>query len=252
MKNRTTVLVFVLMTVLVVTACAQQYDPESDFRVEPVDGGKSVRITKYVGNKMTVRIPPLIQKLPVSDIGRVFSGNRNITSVTIPNSVTSIVNNAFSGCHNLASITIPNGVTSIGQNAFNGCLNLSGITIPASVTRIENGAFGSCRSLTNVTIPNSVTSIESFAFQMCSSLTSITIPSSVINIGGYAFQMTSLTNVTFQGTIAADKLGSNDISGNITSPFAGIGDLRDKYLAGGIGTYTTTEPVGENSVWTKQ
>jgi hypothetical protein len=34
--------------------------------------------------------------------------------------------------------------------------------------------------------------------------------------------------------------------------FSGLGDLRSKYLAGGMGTYTTTAPVGQSSVWRKQ
>jgi len=53
----------------------------------------------------------------------------------------------------------------------------------------------------------------------------------------------SLTSVTFQGKIDSDKFGY---------AFSDSGDLRDKYLAGGIGTYTTTAPVNSKSKWTKQ
>jgi hypothetical protein len=98
------------------------------------------------------------------------------------------------------------------------------------------------------TIPNSVTSIGEMAFYGCTSLTSVTIPDSVISIKYEAFaRCTGLTNVTFQGTIA---------SGNFSN-FAFYGDLRDKFYAtdatnGTPGTYTTTAPVGESSVWVKQ
>jgi len=61
----------------------------------------------------------------------------------------------------------------------------------------------------------------------------------------------SLTDVTFLGIIATDDLGgSYYIGGPFYSPF--MGDLRDKYLTDGIGTYTTTAPVGSSSVWMKQ
>jgi hypothetical protein len=87
---------------------------------------------------------------------------------------------------------------------------------------ITDNLFNGCTSLTNIIFPNNVTDIDaSNVFKDCSSLTS----------------------VTFQSTITE--------AGRIFSG-AFPGDLRDKYLAGGIGTYTTTAPVGDTSVWTKQ
>jgi hypothetical protein len=60
---------------------------------------------------------------------------------------------AFYGCTGLTTITIPNSVTSIGESAFYGCTGLTTITIPNSVTSIEAGAFSGCTSLTSVTMP---------------------------------------------------------------------------------------------------
>jgi len=78
---------------------------------------------------------------------------------------------------------------------------------------------------------------------LCSSLTSITIPNSVTSIKETAFYgYTSLTSVKFEGTITSSGFYSD----------AFLGDLRAKYLAGGLGTYTTTAPVSNTSVWTKQ
>jgi len=142
-----------------------------------------------------------------------------------------------------------NALTTIPANAFKDCKTLVGITIPKSVTSIEDQAFRECTNLTSVTIPNSVTRIEVDAFIHCTSLTSITIPDSVTNIEVYAFYYCSnLTSVTFQGTISSDNLGEE--YRQWVSPFDG--DLRDKYLAGGIGTYTTTAPVVDDSKWTKK
>jgi len=123
-------------------------------------------------------------KYSVTSIGNAFAYCSGLTSVTIPNSVTSIGNLAFGGCSSLTSVTIPNSVTNIGGCAFNDCTSLTSITIPNSVTSIGWGAFGGCSGLTSVIIPNSVTSIEEGAFSGCSSLTSVTIGSSVTNIEG--------------------------------------------------------------------
>ena len=116
-----------------------------------------------------------------------FSGCSNLTSVTIPESVTSIGVCAFSNCSSLTSVTIPGSVTSIGSSAFFGCSSLTSVTIPESVTSIDNNAFENCSSLTSITIPESVTSIAEFAFSGCSSLTSVTIPASVTSLGQGAF-----------------------------------------------------------------
>ena len=114
-----------------------------------------------------------------------------MTSVTIPNSVTSIGDYTFYNCSSLTSVTIPNSVTSIGDWAFQGCSGLTSVTIPNSVTSIGNYIFSGCISLTSITIPNSVTSIGRAAFQSCSGLTSITIPNSVTDIFYEAFAQCS-------------------------------------------------------------
>jgi len=101
----------------------------------------------------------------------------------------------------LTSITIPDSVTSIGNSAFYWCIYLTGITIPDSVTSIGDSAFTCCDSLTSITIPDSVTSISNYAFYWCKSLTGITIPDSVISIGSSAFlECDKLKNVYFIGT----------------------------------------------------
>jgi len=155
MKNIKMILGIALFTATAVLAFAQQYDPESDFRAEPMDGGRSAKITSYVGSKWTVKIPPNIQGLPVTHIGdSAFNGNKSLVSVTVPNSVTSIGSGAFSGCTNLNSVTMPNSVTSIGSSAFSGCTGLTSINIPSSVTSIGGSAFSGCTNLTSVTIPD--------------------------------------------------------------------------------------------------
>jgi hypothetical protein len=132
-----------------------------------------------------------------------FYGFYNLTSVTIGNGVTSIGNQAFGNCYSLTSVTIGNGVTSIGNQAFGLCYGLTSVTIPNSVTSIGDNAFLGC-GLTSVTIPDSVTSIGGDAFYRCYSLTSVTIGNGVTSIGNYAFyQCTSLTNVTIGNSVTS-------------------------------------------------
>jgi hypothetical protein len=164
------------------------------------------------------------------------------TGITLPNSVTSIGERAFYGCTGLTSITIPNSVTSIGNYAFYGCWDLTSLTIGSGVTIIGNFAFSNCGALTSLIIPNSVTSIGSNAFSSCSGLTSLTIGSGVTSIGNSAFGQIGnhLTSVTFNCTISESNFAS--------SSFSWSGDLRAKYLAGGIGTYKSANGYE----WTKQ
>lgn len=99
-----------------------------------------------------------------------------LTSVTIPESVTTIGYGAFSHCTSLTSltsITIPEGVNSISDCTFYSCKSLTSITIPDSVKTIGNRAFYDCTSLTSITIPSSVTSITKGAFEDCRSLRTI-------------------------------------------------------------------------------
>ena len=110
---------------------------------------------------------------PTQIIQDAFSGCTNLTSITMPNTVTSIGNGAFYYCPLLISVTIPNSVTSIGSTAFYNCTGLTSIGIVGSGASVE--------------IPNSVTSIGNMAFNQCSGLTSVTIPDSVTSIGQQAF-----------------------------------------------------------------
>ena len=140
---------------------------------------------------------------------KVTGCSTSATSVTIPNSVTSIGNWALAYCSGLTSVTIGNSVTSIGNRDLAYCSGLTSVTIPNSVTSIGRYAFYDCSGLTSVTIGNSVTSIGEAAFELCSGLTSVTIPNSVTGIGNYAFFGCSNLTALFCNLTVAPILGYN-------------------------------------------
>jgi hypothetical protein len=155
---------------------------EEDFTVDVIQDGKGVIITKYKGAATEVKIPAAYQGIPARGIGaEAFYENETITSVVIPEGVTTILTvyvrgakGAFTGCKNLAQVTLPSTLESIGDSAFSGTA-LKAVVIPRGVTEISYGAFSGCTSLASVTIPNSVTRIDDFAFSGCTSLTTVTI-----------------------------------------------------------------------------
>ena len=172
----------------------------------------------------------------VTGIGKwAFDNAVQLTSITIPESVTYIEESAFYNCSSLTSITIPSKVHSIYDNAFYLCSKLKNIIIPKSVTYIGQSIFAYCGNLEsiiveegnpkydsrdncnaiiwddrlitgckNTTIPNSVRCIGGWAFNNCTGLASITIPNSVTSIENGAFSgCTGLTSITIPNSVTS-------------------------------------------------
>lgn len=131
-------------------------------------------IVRYKGTAADVTIPSRYKGKPVTMIDHAAFYNSAVTSVTIPDSVTSIRDNAFVFCSQLTNISIPNSVTAIGSFAFDGCTKLESITLPSSLSTIQSYAFYNCGNLKTIRIPVSVTSIGNFAFDGCPSSMTVT------------------------------------------------------------------------------
>lgn len=118
-----------------------------------------------------------------------------IKHAVVCDGITEIGQYVFNKCSNLTSVILPNSVTSIGDYAFRGDNgNLSSVTLPQGLLTIGKYAFRSCSALTSITLPNTLTSIGDSAFQS-SGLTSITIPASVTTIDNSFYNAMKLTEI---------------------------------------------------------
>lgn len=152
--------------------------PLFDFEFTPDNTAVIVTNYKYNGAAADVTIPSRYKGKPVTTIGHAAFFNSAVTSVTIPDSVTSISDSAFVNCPQLTNISIPNSVTYIGFFAFGSCTSLKSITLPSSLSSISGALFSGCSQLTTIHIPVSVTSIGNNAFADCPSLMTVTYPGS--------------------------------------------------------------------------
>jgi hypothetical protein len=236
---------FPVMFLLTVMAFAQT---ESDFNVQLTQDGTGVVITGYTGKIAAVRIPAMIQGMPVKEIGEeAFYNNRTITSIVIPEGITEIGHCAFESCKNLTtfnfpkslttlgyyvfrysnitSVTIPETLTNMGVDTFAGCGNLKIVNISEGITRIPNGRdsgfFAGCTELVTINLPSTLVSIGSKAFLVCRSLTAIDLPASIEIIDNEAFSgCTNLTTVTIPKTVEKIVIYHNVFAGCSKLPLA--------------------------------
>lgn len=129
-------------------------------------GLKSINIPDMVTFLSAKEYSSSTKKTEVS--GNIFWGCKNLETVRLPASMTTIGSGMFSGCESLRSITLPEGITEIGESAFAGCSSLTELTIPDSVTAIRKGAFDNIE-VKSLVIPDSVTTLEC-SFGLCSKL----------------------------------------------------------------------------------
>ena len=127
----------------------------------------------YVGDQRELVLPETYNGQEYAIYQLAFARNKQIVSVTIPNSVKSIGEWAFYSCTSLETVTLGSGITSISIGVFSGCTSLTNVVLPDSVTEIGDAVFQNCSNLESITFSANVTEIGNQVIEKCSSLTTV-------------------------------------------------------------------------------
>lgn len=185
-----------LASAIATSLSAAAYDFESAGIYYNITGNNTVEVTYSDRDNNTysgsISVPETVTnngtEYSVTKIGEYAFQGSAVTSVSMPECITSIGQYACNECGSLETVVLPTNLDDFsGWCIFRNCRNLKNIAIPENVTEIPNGTFSDCTNLESVKIPNTVTSIRHSAFQYCCNLESIIIPSSVNSIGISAF-----------------------------------------------------------------
>uniref|UniRef100_UPI004024F45F leucine-rich repeat protein n=1 Tax=Candidatus Limisoma sp. TaxID=3076476 RepID=UPI004024F45F len=177
-----------LASAIATSLSAAAYSFESAGIYYNITGDNTVEVTYSDRNNNTysgsISVPETVTnngtEYSVTKIGEYAFQGSAVTSVSMPECITSIGQYACNECGSLETVVLPTNLDDFsGWCIFRNCRNLKNIAIPENVTEIPNGTFINCSSLAAITIPHGVSEIGSNAFYGCSSLTSIEIPEGV-------------------------------------------------------------------------
>lgn len=196
--------------------------------------GSGVTINKYYGKSATVVIPAEIAGKKVTAISEAAfqEGDDSavrITSVVIPETVTSIGRLGFANCKYLKTLEIKgNGLKTIGGQAFDQCVALGDVKLPSSVQSIGEYAFAGCQTMTIINIPASIASIGGGPFSGCTNLQNIIIDEGAKILPSFAYR-TSLKSIVLPTSIT--KIDA--------SQFSGCSGLEKAEIKGAVKTITS-------------
>ncbi len=206
-----------------IVAHAESYD----FTYSNLDDN-CVMLTRYHGSDTDVIVPSEIDGHRVAALEKTFSRNKNIKSVTIPESVEAIGVDTFYNCTALESVQIGENVKGLGYYAFGGCTSLKEITLPQSVGYIGRRAFNSCYALEEITLPQNLEHIGEGAFYNCSALTDVTVNGNVSRVKEETFSgCSALKSVNFAAN-CVERIDKNAFTGcKELSEISGLDSLKE-------------------------
>lgn len=146
--------------------------------------GSALTLTACTSDNAAITVPASLAGIPVTSLtAHAFSSCANMTTLTLPDTLTAICGEAFRQCTKLESVNIPSSVKAIGNSAFQGCTALKSIVLPASVATVGERAFYNCTALTSLTVSGASTVLNSHAFNGCSALSNVSLPEGFNNFG---------------------------------------------------------------------
>ncbi len=165
-----------------------------------------------------------------------------ITSVVLPNTITSINAGAFAGCHNLDKIVLPEQLTNIGAASFANCTSLQELSIPSTVTSFGSSSrygfvsytFGNCSNLKTINIPDGVSSLGEGCFMGCG-MDSLYIPEGMQTLADNSLAVRNLR---------ALKIGVKDLAklSYSLNTFSSVDNAKLYVPKGSINVYQEYEP----------
>ncbi len=184
-----------------------------------LSSGSGVMLAAYSGAGGVVSAPDMIEGLPVVDISGQLFNRTQLTSISLPPTITNIGSFTFrGGCSNLTNVTMPDSLVTVGFQAFSGCTDLTNIIIPASVVSIGKEAF-SHSGLTSITLPKTLSDLGRATFLACHDLKEILVDHDnpyFSSLDGVLFDKNQTTLIQYP----AGKVGHYSIPQTVTS----IGD----------------------------
>ena len=228
MRLKQMCLVFAAALILSTAVCAVAFAETSgdlEYQINP--DGTTAAITRYTGRDAALVIPPEIDGYMVSDL-KISSGNSNITTISIPDSVTNIMQSSITLLTNLAEVTVSSG--NEAYSSADGILFDKDMTrliacprkksadtyaVPGSVKTIGTQAFANTSGIKAITLPEGLRAIEDTAFANCTAV--VNIPSSVTEIGTGALGRKKLSEIVLSSdnkdfVISDDVLYSADMT----------------------------------------
>lgn len=220
MTIRLATIVLMLTTLIPAKAQQTQWLYDGLFYNINDDGTCSVVSTLKTGEIVIPQVAVIEGKnyIVTAILEGAFQTKDKITSIDIPNSVTSIGEYAFLGCTGLTTIKLPDALAEISTGTFSLCTGLTSVALPSALSAIGSEAFYNCTGLISLHLPNLLTSIGDHAFFNCSNLAVIAIPNTLESIGNEAFlNCSKLTSIYLPGTITHIGTGAFSNCTGLTS-----------------------------------